>query len=134
MVALQRNALRVRPFWLLLFAAALALLTSSSHAQTAPDPGAGDATASAVVADGFLDASASDQVKNRMMRAMALERNDLRQKVIVDEADHLLALAQQLKAAVGQSDRNRLSLEAIHTAAQIEKLAKTVGKTMRETN
>lgn len=132
MVTLQRNALRVRPFWIPLFAAALALLTPSSQAQTAPHPGTSDA--SAVVVDGFLDASASDQAKNRMLREMALERNDLRQNTIVDEAGHLLALAQPLKAAVDQSDKNRLSLEAIHTAAQVEKLAKTVEKKMRETN
>lgn len=66
-----------------------------------------------------------------MVRNMTHERDELRQKAIVDDTNQLLDLAQQLKTAVDKTDRDRLSLSVIHTAAQIEKLAKAVEKKMR---
>lgn len=135
MVAPQRNALRVRPCCILLFAAACPFLLPSAHAQSASGPRSSIFSSVPITEEsGFADAGDLDPGKNRMLRLMAEQRSELRQKAILDETDHLLALAEQLKAAVDQSNKDRLSLDAIHTAAQIAKLAKAVEKKMRETD
>jgi hypothetical protein len=135
MVAPLRNALRVRPFWIALFAAACPFFASPTHAQSVSDPRSSIISSVPITEEsGFFDASISDPGKSHMLRVMAEQRNQLRQRAIADETARLLALAEQLKIAVDQSDNQRLSLAAIHTAAQIEKLAKTVEKKMRETD
>jgi hypothetical protein len=129
MAAPQSTARRLRPGWVFLFAAALPFLTPSARAQSASNPPA--SAALSATDSGFVDVGAVDEVKNRMFRDMVRQRNQQRQKAIVDDTTQLLTLAQQLKAAVDKSDKDQLSLKVIDTAAEIEKLAKTVEKKMR---
>jgi hypothetical protein len=74
----------------------------------------------------------ADPSQAHLFRAMARERNDLRQHQIVDETNQLLDLAQQLKGAVDKSTKDQLSLSVINTATEIEKLAKSVKEKMRD--
>lgn len=126
MPALQGFAPRMRPGLILLFAAAFPLLACSALAQNS-NSGPSVSTGGS----GFADIGAMDQAHLRMARFMVGERNQQRQKAIVDDTAHLLDLAQQLKAAVDKSDKDQLSLKVIDTAAEIEKLAKTVREKMR---
>jgi cell division FtsZ-interacting protein ZapD len=132
MTVLPLTGPSLRPGWILLFAAAFPFLTPSVHAQSAPSPGSPPAAQALSSNSGFVDATGMDGVRSRMLHNMARQRDDLRQKAIVDDTSQLLALAEQLKAAVDKSDKNRVSLDAIHAVAQIEKLAKTVEKKMRD--
>ncbi|HZZ39162.1 MAG TPA: hypothetical protein VFE06_08520 [Acidobacteriaceae bacterium] len=129
MTALQRITLRMRAGWFLLFAAAFPFLTPSTHAQNAPDSRA--SMTLSTDNPGFADVSGMDPVRNRMIRNVVRERSALRQKAIVDDTAQLLDLAQRLKTAVDKSDKDQLSLKVIDTAAEIEKLAKTVREKMR---
>ena len=67
-----------------------------------------------------------------MTAKMVRERNTDRQKQIVDETNQLLDLAKQLKDAVDKSDKDQLSLQVVHKAEEIEKLAKDVKNKMRD--
>lgn len=73
-----------------------------------------------------------DGGQSRMVKAMAEQRNAIRQKQIIDDTQHLLDLARQLKDAVDKSSKDQLSLDVVNEAAEIEKLAKTVKKRMLE--
>lgn len=127
MAALQSSALLLRPGWILLLAAAFPFLTPSARAQNAAD-----STASVgLETPGFADITTMDGVRERMLRAGIQQRNAQRHKAIVDETAQLLDLATQLKAAVDKSDKDQLSLKVVDTAAEIEKLAKTVRQKMR---
>jgi hypothetical protein len=75
-----------------------------------------------------------DPDQARMLKDMSKERNALRQKQIVEDTEHLLDLAKQLKDAVDKSSKDQLSLEVVNTATEIEKLAKTVKEKMRDGN
>jgi ATP-dependent helicase/DNAse subunit B len=80
----------------------------------------------------FGNSGPADGNQAHMMREMAKERSVLRQKEIVDETNQLLDLAKQLKEAVDKTDRDQLSLNVVNTAAEIEKLAKSVKQKMRD--
>ncbi len=58
-------------------------------------------------------------------------RNAERQKKLVEDTAKLLALANELKAAVDKSDKNTLSLEVVRKADEIEKLAHSVKERMK---
>lgn len=73
-----------------------------------------------------------DRSERQILRKMAQERNVNRQKEIVDDTDKLLALAKKLKEEVAKSDKDQLSVDVVDTAAQIEKLAKSVKERMRD--
>lgn len=55
-----------------------------------------------------------------------------RQKCMLDDAQRLLVMAQQLKLSVDKSSKDQLSLDVIREAEQIEKLAKQVKERMRQ--
>jgi hypothetical protein len=74
----------------------------------------------------------SDPSQVHILRAMAKERNAMRQQQIVDETNQLLDLAKQLKTAVDKSSQDQLSLSVVNTATEIEKLAKSVKEKMRD--
>jgi hypothetical protein len=126
MSVFQRDTLGLRSGWILLFAVAFPLLTPSARDQNA----AGSSSAG-LETPGFADITTMASVRDRMIRASVQHRNALRQKAIVDDTTHLLDLARQLQAAVGKSDKDQLSLKVVDTAAEIEKLAKSVEKKMR---
>jgi hypothetical protein len=80
----------------------------------------------------FANANPTDPSQAKMLHAMEKERNVMRQQQIVDEANQLLDLAKQLKDAVDKSSKDQLSLNVVNTAAEIEKLAKSVKEKMRD--
>ncbi len=79
-------------------------------------------------------ANPHDPEQARMLKDMGKERNALRQKEIIDDTEHLLDLAKQLKDAVDKSSKDQLSLAVVNEAAEIEKLAKVVKEKMRDGN
>jgi len=56
------------------------------------------------------------------------------QQRLLDEADQLLTLAQELKTEVGKTDQYTLSLNTLRRAGDIEKLAKTLEKEVQREN
>jgi hypothetical protein len=74
----------------------------------------------------------SDKDAGEMAAKMLRERNEDRQKAIVNETNQLLDLAKQLKDAVDKSSKDQLSLQVVHKAEEIEKLAKDVKTKMRD--
>lgn len=67
-----------------------------------------------------------------MAQRMAMQRNNDRQKQIVNDTARLLQLAQQLNADVSKSDKNTLSVGVVKKAEEIEKLAKSIKQKMRD--
>jgi hypothetical protein len=118
MLRFRRNP---RFLWILL----LAGLAIPAHAQQAPMPMPQGIPPS-------LNPQPPDAVQEKMLREMARERNVDRQKQLVADTDKLLALAKQLKAEMDKSNKDQLSIDVVDTAAQIEKLAKTVKERMRD--
>ena len=55
-----------------------------------------------------------------------------RQKKMLDDADRLVQMAQQLKESVDKSNKNTLSVEVIRNAERVEKLARQVKDNMRQ--
>ncbi|HEX3662996.1 MAG TPA: hypothetical protein VHU89_16285 [Acidobacteriaceae bacterium] len=133
MAALQRTSLRTRFGWILLLAVVWLAPAPSAPAQVS-SPARSRAAHAAVSSDASDDAAitAAGGARNQSPRAVNPRQDALRQKAIVDDTAQLLQLAQQLKAAVDSSDQDHLSLKIIDTAGQIEKLAKTVKKKMRD--
>lgn len=80
----------------------------------------------------FGNASPVDPARAHMIRNMTKERNEIRQKQIVDDTQQLVDLAKQLQDAVSRSNKDELSLSVVNTAAEIEKLAKVVKEKMRD--
>ena len=58
-------------------------------------------------------------------------RNIDRQKQLVEDTEKLLALANELKADVGKSTKDTLSLDVVKKADEIEKLAHSVREKMK---
>jgi hypothetical protein len=58
-------------------------------------------------------------------------RNAERQKQLVDDAQKLLSLANELKADVDKSTKDTLSLDVVRKADEIEKLAHNVKEKMK---
>lgn len=114
----------------LVFAAApLCARAQSSSAEPQIQPPAADSTLSA---SPFGAAPPSDSAHGHLLRSMMRQRNELRQKEIVTDSQQLLDLAKQLQTAVAKSNKDELSLDVVNTAAEIERLAKTVKDKMRD--
>jgi hypothetical protein len=109
------------------------LVLLPAHAQSRPS-GSATGVSEPLATPPPLSASVSPNDPNQahMLHSMAKERNVLRQQQIVDDTNHLLDLAKQLKAAVDKSSQNQLSLNVVNTATEIEKLAKSVKEKMRD--
>jgi hypothetical protein len=58
-------------------------------------------------------------------------RNNERQKKLIADTDRLLALANELKADMDKTNKDMLSLDVIHKADEIEKLAHSVKEKMK---
>jgi hypothetical protein len=69
--------------------------------------------------------------EGRLERDQAKLRNADRQKQIVADTQKLVALANELNAAVEKSNKDTLSLDVIRKADEIEKLAKSVREKMK---
>lgn len=55
-----------------------------------------------------------------------------RQKKMIDDADRLVQMAQQLKESVDKSNKNTLSVDVIRKADRVEKLARQLKDNMRQ--
>lgn len=55
-----------------------------------------------------------------------------RQKRMLEDADRLVQMAQQLKESVDKSNKNTLSVDVIRNAERVEKLARQVKDNMRQ--
>ncbi|MFZ0630975.1 MAG: hypothetical protein WA399_03255 [Acidobacteriaceae bacterium] len=135
MAVLQCTSLRIRFGWILLLAAALPFLAPSLRAQvSSPSRSRAAHAATNSEASDDIAITTAGGVKTQTPRDTSPQHNALRQKAIVDDTAQLLELAQQLKTAVDKSSKDQFSMTVIHTAAQIQKLAKTVEKKMRDTD
>ena len=72
-----------------------------------------------------------DEAQRQMAKKQEQRRNEERQKQLVKDTDHLLALATDLKAEVDKTDKNVLSVEVVKKADEIEKLARNVKDKMK---
>jgi hypothetical protein len=116
---------------LLTSCAAQAQQSSAAAPIQPPRLGSGAGTGIGTDAAGF-GANPHDPEQARMLKDMSKERNSIRQKEIIDDTEHLLDLAKQLKDAVDKSSKDQLSLAVVNEAAEIEKLAKVVKEKMRD--
>lgn len=73
-----------------------------------------------------------DPAQKEMQDRMSKAANKKRQQDIRDDTDKLFQLATELKAAVDKTNENLLSLDVIHKAEEVEKLAKKVKEKMKE--
>lgn len=67
-------------------------------------------------------------LEDRQVKAM----NKQRQKDIRDDTEKLFQLATELKAAVGKSNENLLSVDVVRKADEVERLAHRVKEKMKE--
>ncbi len=68
----------------------------------------------------------------KMQHTQAVMAADARQQKMINDANQLLAMAQQLKLSVDQTRKDELSIDVIRQADQIERLAKQVKDRMRQ--
>ncbi|HEY1528962.1 MAG TPA: hypothetical protein VGH51_22285 [Candidatus Angelobacter sp.] len=73
-----------------------------------------------------------DPAQKEMQDRMVREANKKRQQDIREDTDKLFQLATELKAAVDKTNENLLSLDVIHKAEEVEKLAKKVKEKMKD--
>lgn len=111
-------------------------VSAAAHAQKVPNPptipNSSADTAAPSTDSPFANTNPPDPERAHMLRNMIQERNKIRQKQIIDDTQQLLDLAKELQEAVAKSNKNELSLNVVNTAAEIEKLAKTVKEKMRD--
>jgi hypothetical protein len=89
------------------------------------------AQAEQTVVPGVVPVAPLDEQTVKMEDEQAKLRNAERQKKLVEDTAKLLALANELKAAVDKSDKNTLSLDVVRKADEIEKLARSVKEKMK---
>jgi hypothetical protein len=105
-------------------------------AQFVPPPSSQNPTPPGMPGTGRPGLQGDDEPMSPTMKQLneqqANKRNDLRQKLIVDDTARLLTLAQQLKE---DADKGKISPSSVAFAKkvdEIEKLAKAVKEKMRE--
>ena len=105
-------------------------------AQIAPPASPNPTTSPGLPGSARSGIPGADENNNPMMRQLseqqANRRNDMRQKLIVDDTARLLTLAQQLKEEADNGRINKSSVAITRKVEEIEKLAKTVKDKMRE--
>ena len=74
----------------------------------------------------------NDPLMRQLTLQQAIKRNDMRQKLIVDDTAKLVTLAQQLKDEADKGKIRQSSAASARKAKEIEKLAKAVKEKMRE--
>lgn len=77
------------------------------------------------------DPRANDPTIASIEQRQSRARNDERQKRLVADTERLLTLATQLHDDVGKTNKNILSLDVVHRADEIEKLAHSVKERMK---
>lgn len=71
------------------------------------------------------------EIRARMDAQRARMANDDRHKRLIQDADRLAALSNELKADVAKTGKDELSMEVMRKAAEIEKLAHDVQNRMK---
>lgn len=108
--------------------ATVALTQQQSPSQPAPW------AASQPAAVRMPDANSQMRLQDQQSKGAKFEAaNAERRKQIADDAARLLQLATELKTEVDKTDKDTLSLQVIHKAETIEKLAKGVKEKMKLT-
>ena len=72
-----------------------------------------------------------DPFAGKLEEKQARTRNSERQKKLVADTDKLLALATELKQEVDKTDKDKLSVDVVKKADEIEKLARSVKEKMK---
>lgn len=85
-------------------------------------------SASSQPVQGSRTTDQQQEMEDRMQKAA----NKKRQDEIKEDTQKLYQLAGELKDAVDKTNENMLSLDVIHKAEEVEKLAKKVKEKMRE--
>jgi hypothetical protein len=80
---------------------------------------------------GFPDPNGHNTLPDGVAEKQAQIRNDDRQKRLVADSDKLLELATQLHNDVSRTDKNILSIDVVHRAEEIERLAHSVKERMK---
>ena len=109
-----------------------ALAAGAQQSTTTPARHPSSTTADSILYGDPANAPARNPEQTRMLHEMSRDRNNLRQKEIVEDTNHLMDLVKQLKDAVDKSNKDQLSLDVVNTATEIEKLAKAVKEKMRD--
>lgn len=122
--------------WLLSTTLAFGFSGLAAHAQQQQPVSPIHEPGAPAEASGFgnTNPNAHDPEQAHMMREMSKDRNALRQKEIVDDTNQMMDLIKSLKDDVDKSSKDQLSLTVVNTAAEIEKLAKSVKEKMRDGN
>ena len=80
---------------------------------------------------GFPDPNGHINLPDGVVDKQTKIRNDERQKRLVADSDKLLELATQLHNEVSKTDKNILSIDVVHRAEEIERLAHSVKERMK---
>ena len=106
------------------------LLLAGSSAPAAPQTGMGGAGTPSAHGDPS-EMGKQDPGMVRLQEQQSKARNDDRQKRLVNDTARLYALAGELKDEVAKSDKDKLSIEVIRKADEIEHLAHSVKDRMK---
>jgi hypothetical protein len=80
---------------------------------------------------GFPDRNDTIGMPDKVTDQQTKVRNDDRQKRLVADSNKLLELATQLHNDVAKTDKNILSIDVVHRAEEIERLARSVKERMK---
>jgi hypothetical protein len=76
--------------------------------------------------------NAPDPMKDAMHEQMLRDANVQRHKKMLDDANKMVQLSNELKADVEKTQKDELSLEVLKKAAEVEKLAHDVQQRMKQ--
>lgn len=76
--------------------------------------------------------SAPDPMRASMKEQMIRQANEQRHKKMLDDANKLVQLSNELKADVEKTQNDELSVEVLKKAAELEKLAHDVQQKMKQ--
>jgi len=76
--------------------------------------------------------SAPDPMRDTMREGMLRQANEQRHKKMLDDANRMVQLSNELKADVEKTQKDELSVEVLKKAAEVEKLAHDVQQRMKQ--
>jgi hypothetical protein len=76
--------------------------------------------------------SAPDPMRGAMREQMLRQANEQRHKKMLDDANKMVQLSNELKADVEKTQKDELSVEVLKKAAEVEKLAHDVQQRMKQ--
>jgi hypothetical protein len=71
-------------------------------------------------------------MRETMREGMIRQANEQRHKKMLDDANRMVQLSNELKADVEKAQKDELSLEVMKKAAEVEKLAHDVQQRMKQ--